>query len=287
MNSKTQWLGAVAGVCLAALSATAEAHAPSDPALVGDIAKLSAASNLIIQGKVKSVAYRNHAVSGREMPFAYVTYSVTGRMLGSAGNEITLRFIGGPDGRGGFVAAEGVPAFSPGDEDILFVKSNGDNGCPLVMCEFGRFRVLNGLVHDGHGEPVSTLTNGRMRAGGKTPPALQRTTYPAPSFDELIKNPSVLESIRQMGLTIDQARAKYAKEAAKEIVVETRESEATTEPGATSARAPVTPGVQAASVLNAIRMTVASQRRATPALIQNADPARFTAPSAINPASPK
>ena len=37
-----------------------------------------------------------------------------------------------------------------GDEDILFVAGNGENGCPIVMCEFGRYRVLDGVVYEAH-----------------------------------------------------------------------------------------------------------------------------------------
>lgn len=277
---------AAMGLAMAFGSSGVQAHTPSDPSAVGDLGKLAAKSNLIIQGKVKAVAYRSHKIAGKDIPFAYVTYSVTSRLLGVSNNEITLRFIGGPDGLGSFVAAEGVPNFNAGDEDILFVKSNGDNGCPLVMCDFGRFRILNGNVYDGHGQPIATLDNGRMSTGGKAPEALLRTTYPAPSFDELLKNPQVAEQIRQMGLTVEQARAKYAREAGKEIVIGIKESEPKSDTPDTARAAPPAP-IPASAVVSAIRSAVAQQRRAAPAMIKDADPAAFKGPDAAVPAAPR
>ena len=70
------------------------------------------------------------------MPYTFVTYKVTKVMQGSAGRSLTLRFAGGADGRGGFVDVTGVPTFEVGDDDILFVKGNGSDGCPA-----GRMRV--------------------------------------------------------------------------------------------------------------------------------------------------
>lgn len=288
MITKFKRLGVAAMICLAAMAQTAGAHMPSDPAATGDIARLSAAANLILQGKVKKVAYHTHRMGGRAMPFAYVTYEVKTRLFGAPAGEITLRFIGGPDGTGGFVAAEGVPTFSPGDEDILFVRSNGEDGCPLVMCEFGRFRILGDTVHDGHGEPVTTLSNGRMRSGGAIPPALRRTVYPAPAFEDVIKNPDVLASIRQMGLSLAQARAKYAREAAKEIVIETFESATDAEGARASARSGLpAPALRKDSVLNAIRGALVNQRRAAPKAIKNADPANVPPQPAPTPVAPK
>ncbi len=198
----------------------ASAHAPKDPKAVGNIAKMSVGSALVFRGSVAKVDYRLATGAGGSLPYTYVTYRIGQVLQGeAAGKTITLRFPGGPDGRGGFVDIEGVPVFEEGNEDILFVRSNGEDGCPLVQCEFGRYRVLDGAVYEAHGSPVVAVKDGRFIASGRGPTALERFSYPAPSFDDLMKRPGIGAVLKAKGLTVSAARARYEAEAPKRIQI--------------------------------------------------------------------
>ena len=207
----------------------ASAHTPSDPEAVGNIGRLSAAANLIFRGKVASVRYRTSrgGRNGSEgVPYTFVTYAVSSVLQGSTpGTSITLRFIGGADGRGGFVEAEGVPLFEVGDEDILFVAGNGESGCPLVTCEFGRFRVLNEAAHEAHGLPVVSVEGGGMRAEGAVPESFKSFSYPAPAFDALMTRPDFASAVRQSGISVAEARARYQAEVPATIQMRIVEAE--------------------------------------------------------------
>ena len=212
-----------AGVFLLAVTA-AQAHAPFDQSTVGDVRLLVNSAKLIVHGKVAKVTYVNGASrAGRPQPHTFVTYDL-GEVLFpkelSDRLQLTLRFVGGPDGQGRFLDVGGVPKFMVGDEDILFVAENGERGCALVLCEFGRFRVLDDLVYESHGSPVTRVSVIAIKTGGFGPPALQKFAFPAPDFDELIKNPSAQRLLKLSGMTVDEAREKYNVEAPKEILLE-------------------------------------------------------------------
>jgi hypothetical protein len=225
MRSSLKILAAIAVAATALSTAPASAHAPRDPSTTNNIAKLAAAAQLAFRGKVTRVVYRQSKTATGEpgLPYTFVTYAVSRVLQGSAGRTITLRFPGGSDGRGGFVDVTGVPTFEVGDDDILFVTGNGDAGCPLVECEFGRFRVLDGAVHEAHGTPVRKVSGGKLTFGGTVPEAFKRFSFPAPSFEALAKRPEVRAAIREAGMTMAQARARYAAEAPKRITVEVRD----------------------------------------------------------------
>lgn len=212
-----------AGVFLLAMTA-AQAHAPFDQSTVGDVRLLVNSAKLIVHGKIAKVTYVNGASrAGRPQPHTFVTYDLVEVLFPkelSGRLQLTLRFVGGPDGQGRFLDVGGVPKFMVGDEDILFVAENGERGCALVLCEFGRFRVLDGMVYESHGSPVIRMSTKRISTGGFGPPALQKFAFPAPDFDELIKNPSALRILKQLGLSEEEARRKYQNEAPKEILLE-------------------------------------------------------------------
>ncbi len=219
---------AMAALLGAGLTGGAGAHAPSDPDAIGRISVLSAGSALVFHGRVTNVGYRVSAASPGVpgMPFTFVTYAITEVLQGvSPGPSITLRFIGGTDGRGGFVEAEGVPRFQPGDEDVLFVAGNGESGCALVMCEFGRYRVVDGAVYEAHGVPIAGVVAGRIANGtGQGPAALDAFRFPAPGFDDIIRNPTVAEAISRSGMTLQQARAVYQAQAPQFVEIGVRRS---------------------------------------------------------------
>ncbi|MSU50848.1 MAG: hypothetical protein EXS37_17465 [Opitutus sp.] len=70
----------------------------------------------------------------------YVTFDVLKRLKGQAPAELTLQFLGGElDGESMRVA--GMPRFSVGQTELVFVSGNGRRFCPLVAMMHGRYRV--------------------------------------------------------------------------------------------------------------------------------------------------
>lgn len=274
---------------LALLAGDALAHSPPDPSAVGNIPRLLAGANLVIQGKATKVEYRTVRSAGSAMPYTFVTYSISKVLHGTAAApSITLRFLGGADGRGGFVLAEGVPLFQPGDEDVLFIAHNGEGeGCALVNCEFGRFRVFQNGVYEAHGTPVLGVAGGRMKIGeGDGPIELATFHYPAPSFDEAIKDPEVLADIARLGLTMAQARAQY--EAVRSIEISAGADDA----GPRVPRAASAPGLDVGTFVSSIganiRASVTSRGalatvRSASILNLPATPAPFAGPMPMEP----
>ena len=245
----------------------AQAHAPFDQKVVGDVALLVNKAGLIVHGKVAKVTYVNGASrGGRAQPYAFVTYDLGEVMfpaIQAERSQLTLRFAGGPDGQGRFLDVGGVPKFMVGDEDILFVAENGEDGCALVLCEFGRFRVLDDLVYEAHGSPVLKMSVKRISTEGFGPPELQKFAFPAPDFDELIKNPSALRVLKEMGLTVDEAREKYLAEAPKEILVDEGVSGRPGKPQL---------GAKSSFVMETLRQAIALYDPKTPEIIADANP---------------
>jgi hypothetical protein len=274
---------------LALLAGGAFAHSPPDPSAVGNLPRLSAGANLVIQGKATKVEYRTVRSAGSAMPYTFVTYSISKVLQGTAAApSITLRFLGGADGRGGFVSAEGVPLFQPGDEDILFIAHNGEGGgCALVNCEFGRFRVFQNGVYEAHGAPVLGVAGGRMQIGeGDGPIELATFRYPAPSFDEAIKDPEVRAEVARLGLTMAQARARY--EAVPYIEISAGGDDA----GPSVSRAPSAPGLEVGTFVSSVRATLRASvaSRGALAMVRSANilklpatPAPFGGPMPITP----
>ena len=209
---------AVAGF---AMSGTAWSHSDEDPAQAGNLQALTEESNLVVHGSVVGVEYQTVTENGETVPQTRVTYQVTETIRGTAdGQTVTLQFPGGADGMGGFLAVSGVPLFQKGEEDILFVKTNGEESdCPLVKCEFGRYRVSKGQIFNAHGKPVGGIKGNNAIARGSSTPDFNTFSYPAPKFDDLIKNPQVKAMLAERGMSAQQARAEYAKSAPKTITL--------------------------------------------------------------------
>ena len=127
-------------------------------------------ADLIIEGVVTSVQYRNSDVLGRDdvaLPHTFVTFAVERSFKGSssAGDQITLRLMGGPDGTGRHMRVVGIPQFRPGDREILFIQGNGTVECPLVGWYQGRLRVVRGEVFDDFGREVWLSPSGDILGG--------------------------------------------------------------------------------------------------------------------------
>lgn len=269
-----------AALMVTAPQITVQAHSVADPSAIGDVGKLVAASNLVFHGKVKAIVYRSGKAGNGTIPYTFVTYAVDETLMGNPRPEVTMRFVGGSDGQGGFVAAEGVPSFSLGDEDILFVANNGSAGCPLVLCEFGRYRVYGGNVYEAHGSPVLSVVKGRIQSGGAGPAALQTISYPAPSFDDMIKNPAAMARIKSLGMTLDQARARYEREAPKTITIATGSTDKA------AGQAPAKPGLALGTVMASLKSAIAAAPKRPLALLPDANPAAGIPAIAIQPAQP-
>ena len=260
------------------LGSDAWAHVPSNPEAVGNVRALTASSNLVIHGKVTRVDYRMSepgANGSQGIPYTFVTYSITKALRGTApGSRITLRFVGGPDGRGGFVEVESVPKFKVGDEDVLFVAENGEEGCALVMCDFGRYRILDGGVYEGHGAPVVAVNGNRIVKGpGQGPAELDTFRYPAPSFDEMLKNTAFAAVVRGTGGSLAQARARYNAGAPQFIEIGVGSSSAAGPRASTPAR-----GLAADAFLSAVEDAVAKAPRGVTKALRSA---KVNAPLAV------
>jgi len=205
-------LTAVTVACLLGSGGAASAMTASP-----DLKELAGAAQFIVHSRVAKVEYRmsEAGLNGQApVPHTIVTYDVVRPVRGTAGTaSFTLRYIGGTDGQGHFLSPSHVPVFQVGDEDILFVRGNGTAGCALAGCVEGRFRVLNGVLHDGTGAPVLGVEADRVVTGGTVPEEFRRIRFPAPTFDALLKNPEVQQALRQQGLSVDEARRRYAAEA--------------------------------------------------------------------------
>ena len=219
MKSRTLLISvAVAAVCV---SFEASAHSPMDKGHGGDLAQLVDQSNLVFIGNVERVTYgyaKGSAENEGPIPYTIVTYRIDKVLRGQApGKEITMRFLGGPDGRGRFLSVTGVPVIQEGDQDLLFVGNTEDPSCPLVFCELGRYRILNDQVFDTYGSAVRAVIKTKVVSRGTPPKEFRTVRFPTPKFDELIRNPEVAEALKAQNLSPDEARRRYEEGAPKYV----------------------------------------------------------------------
>jgi hypothetical protein len=233
MRNASLWTAAVlAVVCI---GSTAQAHDAGR-----DLNHLVERANLVFVGRVTAIEYRSLPSENQEegtIPHTFVTYAVERVLRGNAPGQITLRFIGGPDGRGRFLTVSRVPIVQQGDRDLLFVENAESATCPLVQCEKGRFRILGDRVYASQGAPVRSIDKGKVIARGRPPQELLTYRYPSPSFDDLLQNPEFVEHLRALGLSTDVARKRYAAEAPKEIVAMDVVTEETNDDAGTNTKA--------------------------------------------------
>jgi len=267
-KSKIAFMISVSFLLLTA-GAAGLAHTPSDPSVVGNLKILIPSSVMIFHGKVTNVEYVNATqVGGGKVPHAFVTYSFSEILYPKSETNrksIVVRFVGGSDGQGRFLEVEGVPKFSVGDEDILFLRSNGTDGCAIVTCEFGRYRVLDGLVYEAHGSPVTAIDMEKISSDGVGPSSFNKFSYPTPRFDELMKNPDALAALKLSGLSVEAARKRYASEAPKEMVI-SRYLDAVTDPQ------PVQYGFRVTSFKGTLRTAISRLASQNPTRIIDAAP---------------
>jgi hypothetical protein len=106
-------------------------------------AELVSEADTIFRGKVTAVQARRVAATDAGGPLikTFVTFIVERVLKGTAPQEVTLEFLGGTVGADSLVVT-GMPKFSPGAREIVFVQRNGVQFCPLVAMRHGRYRIL-------------------------------------------------------------------------------------------------------------------------------------------------
>lgn len=196
------------------------AHGSLGPDKETDLKAMAERANLIVVADIVDVQYKNFPVKGEQqtLPMGLVTLKVVQTLRGKAPQgPLVLRFLGGPDGEGGIYRVGGVPLFLPGERNILFIEGNGDQTCPLTNCEWGRFRLHKGAAYSTHGSPIVQIANGHMIARGAPPAELTLFRFPAPTFDTIMQNPVIKEAFSKMGMTYEEGKARYEREAPKFI----------------------------------------------------------------------
>ncbi len=143
----------------------AEAHIPTNPEDSALTEQVRAAT-AIVRGVVARVSYARSEQSSEDeppIPHTFVTYKIQEVLKGEGQREtVTLRFMGGPDGQGGYFSVQDVPYFEEGDEDFLLIRGNGESVCPLVRCDQGRFRVVDERVYTNAGRPLYVTEKGQL-----------------------------------------------------------------------------------------------------------------------------
>ena len=143
-----------------------------------DVVDLARRSELVFRGTVLGVDYRNSEPPMR-FPHTFVEFRVDEVLKGQdPGPTLTLRFSGGWDGGSEMSFLADHTLFDPGDRDLLFVAHHLTRACPLVDCEGGRFRLIDGLVYAESGREIG-------RIGGRIVPGLRRDDLPEVMTDQV------------------------------------------------------------------------------------------------------
>jgi hypothetical protein len=98
-------------------------------------------ADAIYRGRVAAVqARRSPRPDGGSVINTFVTLTVERVLKGPAQTEVTLEFLGGTVGDE-TLEVSGMPKFSVGAEEYVFVQKNGVQFCPLVAFTHGRYRI--------------------------------------------------------------------------------------------------------------------------------------------------
>ena len=178
-------------------------------------------SDAIFFGEVKEVLYRLSQPSKRSpngVPHTFVRYQILSTIRGVVNREIILRFVGGADGRGGFMTQSNVPTFRKGERDVLIVSGRTLDYCPLVSCVDGRFRVLENRIFNAWGVPIVNVEK-NIEMGGKPRYEVNVIEYPRPEFEDLITRPEVQEKLKKLtqSKTLAQLKKEYEAQAPETI----------------------------------------------------------------------
>jgi hypothetical protein len=138
----------------------------------GNIDEMTEQSDFVFEGTVTRVDYRfvtptTEDGPNQPFPYTYVTYQVNNIYKGnSRSSTVTLRFAGGPsENVGDYMLLAGQPMFDANDHDILYVSGNDMSPCPLVDCAKGRMRMIDNMVVNDEGRPVTVNPDGTLTLG--------------------------------------------------------------------------------------------------------------------------
>ena len=108
-------------------------------------AELVAEADVIVRARVVSLQPFAEKSPAGEVLRTRITFVVEATLKGRHEGGLTLDFLGGElDGRG--LRVPGMPTFTPGATEMLFVTRQGAGLCPLVAAGHGRYRVLTDRV---------------------------------------------------------------------------------------------------------------------------------------------
>lgn len=120
--------------------------------------EMIAEAELIVEGTVVDVQSRYSA--DQKTIYTYVTLSDLRIVHGqSDGSTLTLRLEGGQVGDHR-ITVVGMPSFVRGEREFLFIRGNGRAISPVAGFFQGRFRVINGQIHDNAGNPIVEIRAG-------------------------------------------------------------------------------------------------------------------------------
>jgi hypothetical protein len=180
-NRLFPWLGRLAAsVALLALPGILSALSVIAP----DFNDLVDEADSIFQGDVLSVHSEWSGAGADRHIETYVQFRVIRVFKGSAPNPQTLQIFGGTVGDQS-MKISGLPQFQVGASELLFVKGNGTDLCPLVGVFHGRFHVTKDLttgveriaLHDGR--PLTVVT--QIGQSAETPAPVAARVEPAAS----------------------------------------------------------------------------------------------------------
>ena len=126
-------------------------------------AELVSEADAIYRGRVLTVEARKVAArDGSTIIKTFVTFAIDRALKGAAQKEVVLEFLGGTVGDESLTVS-GMPKFTVGASEILFVQKNGVQFCPLVAVMHGRYRVMkdaataNEFVARDNGAPLTDV----------------------------------------------------------------------------------------------------------------------------------
>jgi hypothetical protein len=104
--------------------------------------QLTSRAGTIFRGEVTAIRTELVTRADNRAIFTYVTFRVQEVLKGTvpAAATVTLEFLGGSVGEL-TMDVVGMPRFSVGQTELLFVDQTGGQICPLVAMMFGRYRI--------------------------------------------------------------------------------------------------------------------------------------------------
>jgi len=140
-------------------------------------------AELIVKGTVSAIEL---GASIEGIPHTFVTFSDLTVYNGVVdGDEVTLRFAGGPynEGTKYFFFDRRMPLFDIGETSILFVHNNTEYACPLVNCQYGRYRLSNGYIYSELGQELAIDDDENIIIVTTTPVLAEANEFHVPGTD--------------------------------------------------------------------------------------------------------